>query len=253
MGSKNDPKTVNAVERALDLLDAFLGTSGRLSLDELCTRTNLYKSTILRLAFTLESRGYLVRTPQGMFQIGAKHFQLGASYQATRSPVELIMPLLEDLSAVTGESASFNVRHENIRIVLCRVDSKHIIRDHLRAGDVRPLGLGAAGQVLSAFTSDNPEYAEVRRKLIASGFGEIEADMAGIASPVFDSTGQLAGAISVSGPLVRFKGAAVANIRKCVYAAAAKATQHFGGPTDRFEQKKTARSTRTAGTPVLEN
>ena len=53
--------TVAAVERALEVLQAFRVQDASLTLADLEERTGLYKSTILRLAATLENFGYLSR------------------------------------------------------------------------------------------------------------------------------------------------------------------------------------------------
>ncbi|HQD16111.1 MAG TPA: helix-turn-helix domain-containing protein, partial [Ottowia sp.] len=64
-------KGVEAVERALSLLDAIPG-SGKpsLSLHELSLATGFYKSTILRLTVSLERFGYLRRRDDGRFELG---------------------------------------------------------------------------------------------------------------------------------------------------------------------------------------
>lgn len=43
------------------------------------------------------------------------------------------------------------------RLVLLRVDSPHMLRDHVRAGDVLPLDRGAGLQVLGVLTLTVPE------------------------------------------------------------------------------------------------
>ncbi|MPS26878.1 MAG: IclR family transcriptional regulator [Alcaligenaceae bacterium] len=228
-------KTVAAVERALDVLDAFLTTRETLSLAELAERTGLYKSTILRLTQTLAARGYILRHADGAYQVGAKPFRLGAHYQRNLRPRELIMPVLERLSDETGESASFNIVQDNVRVVLFRVDSKQIIRDHLYAGDVRPMGLGSAGRVLTTFAAGARTDRPAGDNLLAVAVGEIEKDMAGIGAPVFGLDGDLAGALSVSGPRFRFTPEAVQLISRKVLEAAAELTQGLGGPAERFD------------------
>src|SRR5688572_16846594 len=62
---------VAAVERALSILDAFTDQDPQLTLGELAKRTKMYKSTILRLARSLENYGYLVRAEDGVFRLGS--------------------------------------------------------------------------------------------------------------------------------------------------------------------------------------
>ncbi|WP_162165728.1 helix-turn-helix domain-containing protein [Roseomonas gilardii] len=56
---------VEAVERALSILDAFSNETPRLSLAEIAARTGFYPSTILRLAASLDRFGYLHRGEDG--------------------------------------------------------------------------------------------------------------------------------------------------------------------------------------------
>ena len=63
---------VAAVERALAILDAFTDQDSELTLAELAKRTKMYKSTILRLARSLESCGYLMRAEDGTFRLGSR-------------------------------------------------------------------------------------------------------------------------------------------------------------------------------------
>ena len=161
-----DTKTVAAVERALDLLDAFSTHDKALSLAELSARTGLYKSTILRLAQTLELRGYLIRLPEGLYQIGARPFLLGALYQATVQPENLVMPILRELSTMTGESASYNVRQGRFRVCAYRSNSPQIVRDHMHPGDTRPIERGATGRILLAFSPTASAYRRSARPLL---------------------------------------------------------------------------------------
>jgi DNA-binding IclR family transcriptional regulator len=60
---------VESVERALTLLEAFGGGGESLSLNDLATATGFYRSTILRLAASLQRMGYLHRDADGRFRL----------------------------------------------------------------------------------------------------------------------------------------------------------------------------------------
>jgi DNA-binding IclR family transcriptional regulator len=234
-----DAAPIASVERALEVLDAFEAGPGALTLAELSERTGLYKSTILRIAETLAMRGYLVREADGTYQIGPKPFLLGARYQSSVIPAEWVLPVLRQLVADTGESASFNVRNGEHRVCLLRVDSPHLIRDHTQPGDIRPLGRGAAGKLMLAFERpDDPKFDPIRREGIARSDGEIEAGMAGIGAPVIGSDGRLRGVLTVSGPSSRFTRSAVARFEATLVDAARRLTERIGGPVVRSDARK---------------
>ena len=73
---------VEAVDRALSILDAFHEGADELSLAALARATGLYKSTILRLLATLEGRGYVLRTQAGRYRLGAAVWRLGSLYSS---------------------------------------------------------------------------------------------------------------------------------------------------------------------------
>src|SRR5262245_25091856 len=73
---------VEAVERALAVLDAFHADKPTMTLGEIASATGFYKSTILRLASSLERLGYLIREERGVFRLGPALWRLGSIYRA---------------------------------------------------------------------------------------------------------------------------------------------------------------------------
>ena len=216
-----------------------------LSLADLAERTGLYKSTVQRLALTLEKRGYLARTALGGYRIGFRPFALGALFQKTVHAPEIIMPALTKLSAVTGESSSFMVRQGDHRMCLYRVDSEQPIRDLLRPGDVKPLERGAAGRVLLAFEKPYTEAGrETREAMHARSFAEQSSGVASIAAPIFDENGTVSAALVTGGPMYRFDETHCAAFGKAILVAAHRLTLELGGDATLFEQYNVQKSAR---------
>ncbi len=197
---------VAAVERALSILEAFAEADDMLTLAELAKRTGLYKSTILRLSKSLEGHGYLLRTADGNYRLGAKLFYLGSLYQRHFRTADVVVPILRDVVQQVHEGASFYVRDRDKRVCLHRVDASRAVRDSIREGDPLPLKVGAAGHVLCAFSNERgARYDEVRKKMYAASFGERDPETAAVACPVFGSQQKLIGALSISGPRYRIE------------------------------------------------
>src|SRR5438045_1513883 len=74
----SDDGGVAAVDRALTILDAL--TDEKTTLAELSKRTDLYKSTLLRLIKSLERFGYVLRDADGCYRLGSKVLYLGSLY-----------------------------------------------------------------------------------------------------------------------------------------------------------------------------
>jgi DNA-binding IclR family transcriptional regulator len=196
---------VEAVERALSLLECFREDQQTLGLAEMAEITGMYKSTILRLAASLERFGYLVRREDGVFRLGPAVQRLGAIYRMGFDLERLVRPELLRLVQATGETASFYVRDGDARVCLYRENSPRAARHHLDEGALLTLATGASGHVLRAF-GQNPDAAEaaVREAGYAVSLGERDPDLAAIAMPVVDRKGALYGALSVSGIITRF-------------------------------------------------
>jgi len=210
---------VAAVNRALSLLCCFGNDDKSLGLADLASRTGLYKSTILRLAESLEQFDMLVRDADGSFRLGTELVRLGALAKRVAGNKVDVEKILAELVELTGESATYYIRRGDFRLALFRVDSTKSVRDHIRPGDLLVLGKGAAGRVLL----DSRPYTRRsgnRFEAIAS-LGERDPEVAAIAGPVFQGDA-VAGSISISGPKTRFTAAAVQRHRKVVEQACRK-------------------------------
>jgi DNA-binding IclR family transcriptional regulator len=224
------PDGVAAVERALAILDAFTEHDHALALADLARRTGYYKSTLLRLAASLEKRGYLVRLEDRSWRLGPAASRLGAIYQVAYHLGDVVEPVLQKLAAATGETASFNVRDGAVRVCLYRVESTQRLRDHVRQGEVLPLARGAGGKVLLAFSGEpGVEYERIRSRGVYTAFGERDPQLGGISAPVFGPGMRLAGALTISFPLSRLDRDAAPGLEPVVVAHAAEITARLGG------------------------
>ena len=221
---------VQALQRAMALLSAFTVDEPHLSLADLSRKTGLNKATMLRLLATLKEFGYIGQTPHGLYHVGAAALLLGRLYQSSVTERDVVQPLLMALVQRTNESASFAVREGDVRVCVYRVNSPNKIRDHVEIGDVLPLGRGAVGKVLLAFSSDDgtADLADVRRRCFSATRGEIEPDAAGVAVPVFRRD-RVAGALALTGPATRLTPEALPMLRAVLTEAAISMTEQLGG------------------------
>ncbi len=219
---------VAAVERALTLLEAFADGTSQLSLAELAARSGFYKSTILRLARSLERFGYLARDPDGRYRLGPTPARLGALYLDRSDRGALIRPVLRRLRDASGQTASFYLRSGNTRTCLYRENSEREIRHHLEEGARLPLALGAAGRVLLAYGEAPKGDAQGRaaQKLRRDGYavsrGERDPHIAAVAVPLCDAAGTFQGALCLSGLAAQFTEGQCARCRALLQQAAAE-------------------------------
>jgi DNA-binding IclR family transcriptional regulator len=197
---------VEAVERALAVLNAFAADRPTMTLGELAAATDLYKSTILRLAASLERFGYLVREDNGVFRLGPTLWRLGSIYRAGFNLGGVIRPELRRLVEATGETASFYIRQDELRVCLFRHNSPRAARHHLDEGAELPLNAGASAHVLMAYTDGKGSKARaVQQRGYCISLGERDPHVAAVAVPLFDLTGAFRGALAISGLIGRFQ------------------------------------------------
>ncbi|QQN65587.1 IclR family transcriptional regulator [Bradyrhizobium diazoefficiens] len=196
---------VDAVGRALAILKAFGAERTAMTLTEIADATDLYKSTVLRLAASLEADGFLVRGPDRLFRPGPELWRLGALYQRGLDLGEVIRPALRRLVEATGETASFYVADGDERICLYRVNSPRSVRHHLEEGQRLPIDRGAGGRVLTAYReSSDPAGKKIRDRGFYVSIGERDPEVAAAAVPLVDVHGKLRGALSLSAIRTRF-------------------------------------------------
>ena len=198
-------QNVSAVERALKILDVFTDQDPDLSLKELAERTGMYKSTISRLAGTLESCGFLMLSGRGRYRLGPALWRLGSIYRRSYRMDDIVRPYLSILVKESGETASFYVSEGANRLCLFRENSPSSLRHHLEEGAILPCDRGAAGHVIRAWGDGVDDRAiEVLSDRFAQSEGERDPDISAVAVPVLDRQNHLLGVLTLSGPSSRF-------------------------------------------------
>jgi DNA-binding IclR family transcriptional regulator len=219
------PGGAAAVDRAVSLLAAFQPGDKALTVTVLAERTRLYKSTVLRLLASLAHGRLVQRTGEGHWALGPELARLAAIHAASFSLDQMVLPEMQALMQLTQESVSFHVRQGDQRLVLFRVDSPQLLRDHVRAGDVLPLGLGAGGRVLSAYAGARGRiFDKVRRDGYVLVVGDRVPGLAGISAPVWNADKQLVGALTLTAPEQRVRPQFVDAVR----ASAARLSKLLG-------------------------
>lgn len=196
---------VEAVERALDILNCFSEELPVLSLKQLAEETGFYKSTILRLAGSLERYGYLTRQMDGRFRLGTALISLGDIARRSFDISTIVRPVIEELRDRLNESVAFYTRSGNKRVCLYRANANRAIRHQLEEGLRLPLDKGAAGRILLAYSGEPGEpYETIRRNGWYTSLGERDPEVASVAVPILDPNGHILAVLATSGLISRF-------------------------------------------------
>ena len=246
---------VQSLGRAFAILEEVARRREGIGLADLSKRVGLHNSTTFHLAKTLVSLGYIRQERDTKrYRVGRPLFALAASALDEVEMVSLATPILEELSAKTGESSHFAVRMGDAIVVIARTSGPGAFQLAERVGVVRPAHCTALGKVILAALhpdqlerflervelepstensiTDKPtllrEVQEVRRNGIAFDDSEFNPEVRCVAVPVQDFTGQVVGALGISGPIWRLSTQALKSRAKVVQAAADRLSREFG-------------------------
>ncbi|HBK08141.1 MAG TPA: transcriptional regulator, partial [Acetobacteraceae bacterium] len=225
---------------------------------DLSKLVGLHNSTTFHLAKTMVSLGYLRQEKDSKrYRIGRPLFALAASALDEIEMVNVATPVLEDLSRETGESGHFAVRMGDAVVVIARTSGPGAFQLTDRVGVVRPAHCTAVGKIILASLRadqlkrfleradlkpstkqsiiDVPsllrEIAEIKRSGIAFDDGEFNPEVRCIAVPVLDFTGQIIGALGISGPIWRLSNQILQGHARIVRTAANRLSVEFGAKT----------------------
>lgn len=222
---------VAAVDRALTLLAAFAHGESILTLSQLAERSGLYKSTVLRLARSLEHGRLMSRLDDGRFRLGSEMLRLATIYRNGLLAREIVLPEMKALADRFQESVGFYVPEGTARrVCLYRINSNQTVAFNIRPGDSVKLPAGSAGRIIAAFSGWSGEsYDVARRDMIYYSQGEAHAELASISSPVFGPQEEIIGALTVGGPKSRLDSTFYSRAATSILGAAARLTILAGG------------------------
>jgi len=221
---------VGVIGKLLAVLELLDQSPGGLQLREISERTGINKSTAHRLVSHLEAEDYLFRDALGTYMVGPKLTRLGSggSFQATLA--KLCRPVLENLRKITGETINLGVLDGADVLYIDVLETHHTFRLVSGVGTRRPFYCTSLGKAILANVEDEQKkenlfssiHFEASTPRTINGISRLkkqltvirkvgyslddEEAVAGIrclGAAIRDREGEVVGAISVSGPVVR--------------------------------------------------
>lgn len=243
MTEKNGP-TVNAVDRALGIIETIYESGGEMGIADIARKTGEYQSTIFRALITLQARGFVYQnSANSKYGLGMKLFSIGMSVRDGMVIVRVVEPFVKRLCEEIGETINVSVR-DNQRtdeyyslLVHQEVKKGQALGVSQNLGSSTPCYYSAVGKALLAYSDDlspervrrgeflsftehsitNPEamlseLETIRRQGYALDNEEQEKGLFCVACPVFDRQNRIKAAVSVSGYVVRIKEIGIESI-----------------------------------------
>ncbi|MER6305897.1 IclR family transcriptional regulator [Streptomyces sp. NPDC001657] len=226
-------RLVPAVTRALDILELFLEGDGTLSAPDITRKLRLPRTTVHELITTLAARSYLVPAPgrPGYYRLGVRTYQLGSRYAEQLDLAAEGQQVAREVAETCDETVHVAILEDLDVIYIAKVDSIHAVRMVSAAGRRLPAHCTAVGKMLlAALPADELELrieeageldamthhsitdpealraalAVVRERGIAIEHRESNPDVNCVAAPVWDGTGRVVAALSISVPVIRW-------------------------------------------------
>ena len=200
MKSNKNVIGVDAVNKALEILNCFTEKNESLSITKIANITGDHKSRISRISKSLENFGYIRKIRNGEFKIGYSISRLYEIYDSSFNLKNSIKSELDFISGKTNETASFFVKQKESRVCIQTSEPKKIIKHSIQIGAKKPLNKGSSGHILSAYYDLQIENKEtILKQGYSMSFGERDREIASISVPIFRTKKQFLGALTVTG------------------------------------------------------
>lgn len=218
---------VPGLRRGLLVLETLAAEGRPMSVGDIGKRIGLSRSSMFRLAYTLQHMGFVDEVPETKaLRLGARVLNIGYAYLASQSLIEVARPELEALRDRTSVSSHLAILDRREILYLSCMQTKSGFLSTMNVGTRLPayatpmgwllLGDRTAAEIaalypertLAPMTEQTPrstgELMQRIAEAMAAGYaishGVVEPGGSSIAAPVRDREGQVVAAIDVSAP-----------------------------------------------------
>ncbi|HSV57108.1 MAG TPA: IclR family transcriptional regulator C-terminal domain-containing protein [Magnetospirillaceae bacterium] len=248
--------TVQAVGKAVSILE-HLACCGESGVSDLARAIGGQKSTVFRLLATLKDTGYILQDPETeRYYLSLKLFRIGSGAIRRLDIDKAALTVVGRLAKMTSETVHLCILDSDQVLYLHKIESTYSLKVAMasRIGGLTPLYCTGVGKTLLAWQDDDyirkylrgadlvrhtertitdpMALASELQKIRLAGYAyddeEHELGVRCAAAPIFDMHGQIAAALSVSGPSVRLTDRQMETFRELVKDSAAEISSRLG-------------------------
>lgn len=220
---KNDKYLLSSVNNALKILD-ILSVKDDIGLAEIARISNLDKTSVFKMLYTLEHRDYVYKTADAKYRLGVKFANFGNIVANRTNLADSALPYMKRLEGLCNETVCLGVLNTNGKVIVTNLvegtKDDHVVS---RIGYEMDAYNNANGKLLLAnldesmlksmlnfihfqprtpFTQTSKDILELELKNIRSQpyveqYEQFMLNQADIAAPIRDSTGKIIAAISI--------------------------------------------------------
>ncbi|GAB2859206.1 IclR family transcriptional regulator [Nocardioides pacificus] len=209
--------------KAVLAVDLIARSHGGVRLADAAQALGLPKSSAHRLLTELATHDVLRRDELGRFLLGPRLLSWGVAADISYDLRGIAAPHMQQLSEATGESVNLHVVQSDHRVCIAVVRGAENPFPPIAVGQTLPLGIGATGRVLLAFSPEPlrqqvidaltaqgrsaptpDELSLIRAAQWATSVDEQERGLAAAATVIRGPGGQVIGALAIGGDVARF-------------------------------------------------
>lgn len=224
-------KNIQSLERAFAILELFEETNKKMSVKEISLALELSKSTVFGLINTLSNLGYLMQDSETLkYSLGYKILALGSAVSSNDILARVADKCLQPISDKFQETTLCVIEENGYVVYIGKTESSSSIVLKTRIGTKKELYCTGVGKCYLAFMPEEKaekilkrgfeqktentitdmdkmrlELNEIRKNGYAVDNEEYESGISCVAVPVFDKSGNIISAISLTGPVFRIK------------------------------------------------
>jgi IclR family transcriptional regulator, KDG regulon repressor len=229
--NKPDPKKLNAIEKALEIMLKFKGTKPRWGIRELSSELSFSPATVQRILQVLKSYEFIRQDPKTrQYYIGNIFYRFLENLNTANNLTSIGREYLEDVSGATLETVHLNIIEGSLRICIDTIESHKVLRAGMPIGNQSPLYAGASAKCLLAFSSDRfktqyfktttlspltdktiidpsllqGELTKIKEAGHAISLGERTPGLGSLSAPVFNYKGDILASLSLAIPEIRY-------------------------------------------------
>ena len=245
---------LQSVERAISVLEV-LAARGEAGVTEVATEIAVHKSTAFRLLGALEGRGLVEQTGhRGKYRLGFGLIPLAGAVTDRLDVVQQCRAECTRLADELGETVNVAVLRDHFAVNVDQARGPSTVATHNWIGQLTPLHCTSSGKILLAHLDParraelltragtpaltprtetvaqrlDEQLARVREAGYAMAAEEYEVGLNAVAAPVFDRSGQVVAAVSVSGPSYRLDDQRIRQVVAPLLAATADISRRMG-------------------------
>ncbi|MGG4498041.1 IclR family transcriptional regulator [Brevibacillus reuszeri] len=246
---------VKSLDRALQIFEVLGSRRGGYGVTEISKEIGLNKTSVYRMLSTFVRHGYVEQDAETeKYKLGYKVLELSSALLESIDLRTEAKPFLKELGNVTNEVIHLVVYDRGEVVYIEKLEGNETLRMHSKVGTRAPMHCTGVGKVIMAYLPsaevakiidrqpmeaytvhtivDKNELLEnlqeIKRKGFAYDLEENELGISCIAAPIFEHTGKVVAAVSISGPTMRMTTERLAELQEHIMDIANKISGRLG-------------------------